>query len=387
MGAATQLEPEDETERLKRENRELRARLVDMETMLTMLPVPIAISEDPEALKVEANPALAALLGVDTDKNVSLSGPTADQLPFRLLRNGKPIAPEDLPLQRAALTRKEVQDEFEVVREDGIRYHLFGSMKPLFDEIGKLRRVFGAFIDITERKRTETSLRQSMEALQKANDELQQFAYAASHDLQEPLRSIASYTQLLERRYGGDPNASEYTAFIVEGVNRMNLLIRDLLAYSRVGMAADLKRSSVNLNHSLQWALLNLDRSIQEKKATVTHDELPEVVASDSQMVQVLQNLIGNSLKYQSDLPPLIHVGAEETEDEVIVSVRDNGIGIDPQYAKQIFGVFKRLHGRDIPGTGIGLAICRKIVENHGGRIWVESDGSNGSTFYFTLPR
>ena len=386
MGTATRVE-EEETERLKRENRELRARLADLENILTMLPVPIAISDDPAGVQVEANPALAAILGVDTDKNISTSGSEADKLPFRLLRNGKRIALEDLPFQRAVIAGKEVQDEFEVVREDGIRYHLYGSAKPLFDELGNLRRVFGAFIDISERKRTENALEQSMDALRKANEELQQFAYAASHDLQEPLRTIASYTQLLERRYGGDPNASEYTAFIVEGVTRMNLLISDLLTYSRIGAAADLKRTPLELGNALQWALLNLDRSIQEKKATVTRGDLPEVLGSESHMVQLFQNLIGNSLKYQSDLPPLIHVDSEEDENEITVSVRDNGIGIDPQYAKQIFGVFKRLHGREIPGTGIGLAICRKIIENHGGRIWVESDGRNGSTFIFTLPR
>jgi two-component system, chemotaxis family, sensor kinase Cph1 len=140
------------------------------------------------------------------------------------------------------------------------------------------------------------------------------------------------------------------------------------------------------MNLALQWAMLNLDRSIREHKATVTQDNLPEVIADETQMVQLFQNLIGNSIKYRSDLPPLIHVGAEEAADECVFSVRDNGVGIDPKFARQIFGVFKRLHGRDVPGTGIGLAICRKIVENHGGRIWVESDGRNGSCFKIALP-
>jgi light-regulated signal transduction histidine kinase (bacteriophytochrome) len=225
-----------------------------------------------------------------------------------------------------------------------------------------------------------------MEALSKANAELQQFTYAASHDLQEPLRTMSSYAQLLERRYAADKDASEYTAFIVEGVSRMRALVSDLLTYSRVGAAADLKSSSFPLGHALQWAILNLGHSLREQQATLTFDELPEVIANESQMTQLFQNLVSNSLKYKGKLPPLIHVTAEEDREEYVISVRDNGEGIKPEYADHIFGVFKRLHGRDVTGTGIGLAICRKIIENHGGRIWVESDGKNGSNFRFTLP-
>jgi PAS domain S-box-containing protein len=377
----------DEIQRLRQENRELRRRLADLETIITMLPVPIAMSADAEATDIEVNPAFAALLGVDTDVNVSTTGSDAEKLPFHFLRIGTPADQDDLPLRRAGRTGQEVHDELEIVRDDGVRYHIYGTAKPLFDELGNVRRTFGAFVEISDRKRAERALQQSIEALSKANEELQQFAYAASHDLQEPLRTIASFTQLLERRYSGDKEASEFTALIVEGVNRMNVLISDLLKYSRVGVAAGLRRTPLELGNALQWALLNLDRSIREHGASVTQDGLPEVVANESQMVQLFQNLISNSLKYKSSLPPLIQVGAEEMEDEWIISVRDNGIGIEPQYSQRIFGVFKRLHGRDVPGTGIGLAIARKIVENHGGRIWVESDGKHGSNFRFTLPK
>jgi PAS domain S-box-containing protein len=376
-----------EIERLKRENQDLRARLTDLETIFMRMPVPIAMSQDADSNDIEVNPAFAGLLGVDTDVNISATGPQAEKLPYRLLRNGKLIDPDDLPLRKAGRLHREIHDEIEIVRDDGIRYHIYGSAKPLFDEEGSVRRTFGAFVDVTDRKRAERALQQSMEQLFKANEELQQFAYAASHDLQEPLRTIASFTQLLERRYSKDKDASDYTALIVEGVSRMNVLIRDLLQYSRLGSAAELKRTPLELGNALQWALLNLDHSIREKKATVTHESLPEVIADESQMVQLFQNLIGNSLKYKTDLPPLIHVGVEEEEDDWVVSVRDNGIGIEPEYKDKIFGVFKRLHGRDVPGTGIGLAICRKIVENHGGRIWVESDGKDGSNFRFTLPK
>jgi signal transduction histidine kinase len=378
---------EDENERLKRENAELKARLADLSSIVTMLPVPIAISTDATADEIEPNPAFAALLGVETDFNIAETGPRAKELPYYLCRNGKRVDAQDLPLRKAGTLGQEVHDELEIVRDDGIRYDIYGNAKPLFDDSGNVRRVFAAFVDVTDRKRAERSLYQSMEALRKANEELQQFAYAASHDLQEPLRTISSYAQLLERRYGGDKEASEYTAFIVEGVSRMNTLISDLLTYSRVGAASELKRTPVELSHALQWALLNLDHSVREHKATVTHDDLPEVIANESQITQLFQNILSNALKYKSSLPPLVHIAAEDSGDEWIVSVRDNGIGIKPEYANHIFGVFKRLHGRDVPGTGIGLAICRKIVENHGGRMWVESDGKNGSNFRFTLPK
>jgi PAS domain S-box-containing protein len=378
---------EGENERLKRENAELRARLADLSSIVTMLPVPIAISGDARADEIEANPALAALLGVETDHNIAETGPNAKDLPYHIVRDGKRVDAQDMPLRKAGRLGQEIHDELEIVRDDGIRYDIYGNAKPLFDENGNVRRVVAAFVDVTDRKLAERSLHQSMEALRKANDELQQFAYAASHDLQEPLRTISSYAQLLERRYGGEKEASEYTAFIVEAVSRMNTLISDLLTYSRVGAASALKRAPFELSNALQWALLNLDRSIHEYKATVTHDDLPEVIANESQMTQLFQNLLSNSLKYKSSLPPLIHVAAEDSGDEWLVSVRDNGVGIKPEYANHVFGVFKRLHGRDVPGTGIGLAICRKIVENHGGRIWVKSDGKNGSDFRFTIPK
>ncbi|MGA8597081.1 MAG: ATP-binding protein [Bryobacteraceae bacterium] len=377
----------DENERLKRENAELKARLADLSSIVTLLPVPIAISADAKANEIEANPAFAALLGVETDFNIAETGSSATDLPFHICRDGKRVDAQDLPIRKAGRLGQEIHDELEIVRDDGIRYDIYGTAKPLFDEHGNVRRVVGAFVDVTDRKRAERALYQSVEALRKANEELQQFAYAASHDLQEPLRTISSYAQLLERRYGGDKEASEYTAFIVEGVSRMNTLISDLLTYSRVGPASELKRAPFELANALQWALLNLDHSFRERNATATRDELPEVIANESQMTQLFQNLLSNSLKYRSSLPPLIHVAAEDSGDEWIISVRDNGVGIKPEYANHVFGVFKRLHGRDVPGTGIGLAICRKIVENHGGRIWVESDGKNGSDFRFTLPK
>jgi PAS domain S-box-containing protein len=378
--------PLNEIDRLRQENSELRARLADLETIVMRTPAPIAISEDPESNHIEVNPAFAALLGIDSDQNASLTQESAGELPFQVYRNGKRVKGSELPQQRAYRAGREVYDELEIVRDDGVRYFIYGSAKPLFDAEGRVRRTFSAFVDITQRKRAEKALEESMQALRNANEELQQFAYAASHDLQEPLRSIGSYAQLLQRRYAEDAEASEYAGFMVDGVARMNTLIHDLLVYSRVG-SGTLRRRPVDLGNALQWALLNIEPSIKEYRATVTYDRLPKLIVDEGQMSQLFQNLIGNSLKYRSELPLSVHVSADEAEDEWTLTVRDNGIGIEPRFQQHIFGVFKRLHGREVPGTGMGLAICRRIVESHGGRIWVESDGKNGSAFRFALPK
>jgi two-component system, chemotaxis family, sensor kinase Cph1 len=217
---------------------------------------------------------------------------------------------------------------------------------------------------------------------------LQQFAYIASHDLQEPLRMVANFTQLLADRYGDklDRDAKDFIGYAVEGAIRMQTLLLDLLALSRVGTRGQ-DFEAVRLDEPLGSALENLRFAIQEAGATVSHDDLPAVMADSSQIVQVFQNLIGNAVKFRSAEPPRVHVSAVRTGDEWTFSVRDNGIGFEPQYAERIFSAFQRLHTRDeYPGTGIGLAICKKIVERHHGRIWAESKPGSGSTFDFTIP-
>ena len=251
------------------------------------------------------------------------------------------------------------------------------------------QRAFTAIVrDITQRKRAEEKLAQTLVDLERSNKELQQFANVASHDLQEPLRMVASYTQLLEKRYKGrlDSDADDFIQFAVDGATRMQKLINDLLSYSRVG-ARTTPFEPTDCHSVLQEAIANLDITIRENDATITHDELPTVLGDPAQMRQLFQNLIGNAIKFRSEQASGVHVSAEEKENEWVFFVRDNGIGIDPQYHDRIFVLFQRLHSQgDHPGTGIGLAICRKIVERHGGRIWVESEFGKGSTFYFTMP-
>jgi PAS domain S-box-containing protein len=247
--------------------------------------------------------------------------------------------------------------------------------------------VTAAIRDISVRKQAEKLLARKVDELKRSNEELEQFAYIASHDLQEPLRMVASYTQLLSRRYKGklDSDADEFIAFAVDGANRMQRLIQDLLAYSRVGTKgrAPLEISS---DDALEQALVNLRSAIRDSAALVTHDPLPLVLADETQLVQLFQNLIGNAIKYQAPGVPRVHVSAAKQDSGWTFSVSDNGLGIAPQYFDRIFGMFQRLHKRDeFAGTGIGLAICKKIVERHGGSITVESQPGKGSTFRFAL--
>jgi PAS domain S-box-containing protein len=272
-------------------------------------------------------------------------------------------------------------------RKDGSRFPIEIMLSPLESAEGIL--VTAAIRDITERKRSEEHLVKTVGELKRSNDELQQFAYVASHDLQEPLRIVASYTELLARRYHGrlDSDADEFIAFAVDGCNRMQGLIKDLLAYSRTGTSGKALRK-ISGEGALSEALANLRAAVEQSGAAVTHGSLPTITTDGTQLAQVFQNLVGNAIKYRRAEDLRIHVSAiKNGGNEWIFSVRDNGLGIDPQYFKRIFILFQRLHGRDeFAGTGIGLAVCRKIVERLGGRIWVESQPGKGSTFYFSLP-
>ena len=239
-----------------------------------------------------------------------------------------------------------------------------------------------------ERRRGQEELRRSVEELARSNAELEQFAYVVSHDLQEPLRMVASYVQLLEERYKGqlDSNAHEFIAYAVDGATRMKRMITDLLTYSRAGKNGK-ETVEVACEAALGQACADLRASITEAAAEISHSPLPTVLGDADQLTHLFQNLIGNAIKFRSQAPPRVHVSAELNGQEWVFSVCDNGIGVDPQFADRIFLVFQRLHAReDYPGTGIGLAIARKIVERQGGRIWVESEPEKGATFHFTVP-
>jgi signal transduction histidine kinase len=238
----------------------------------------------------------------------------------------------------------------------------------------------------------ETKLREdhkhSQEELARSNQDLEQFAYVASHDLQEPLRMVATFTQLLAERYRGklDADADKYIHYAVDGALRMQKLVQDLLAFSRVGRQGE-ARVSIDCNAALKAGLVNLEAAIHESGAVVEHAQLPVVIADGFQLVQVFQNLIGNAIKFRSSEPPLIRVSAQLQGKEWLFSVADNGIGIAAEQTENVFVIFRRLHTHtEYPGNGIGLSICKKIIEQHGGRIWVESQPGHGSTFQFTLP-
>lgn len=242
-------------------------------------------------------------------------------------------------------------------------------------------------IALTQAQLLEQEVSQRQE-LARSNTELQQFAYIASHDLQEPLRMVISYLQLIERRYADklDADAHDFIKYAVDGANRMRMLISDLLTYSRIGTRGRTFQP-VDCTEVVERAIANLKVAIDESHAVITFKDLPTLEVDPTQLTQLFQNLISNAIKFRADAPPLVQISAQRQESEWLLSVQDQGIGLDPEYADRIFVIFQRLHNRvEYPGTGIGLAVCRKIVERHGGKIWVQSEPGKGATFYFTLP-
>ncbi len=282
---------------------------------------------------------------------------------------------------------------FSLLLEHGFRHaqqRLLNHQRNLRDSESRYRQAYEQLnTQMEERKRAEQALRKKTEELARSNRELEQFAYVASHDLQEPLRMVTNYVQLLARRYKGklDSDADEFIGFAEGGATRMWHLINALLTYSRVETEGK-KPQPADCEIALRQSLDNLKVTIEENGALVTHDALPTVMADAPQLTQLFQNLIENAIKFHRDEPPRVHVSASQNGGGWIFLVRDNGIGIAPEYTRRIFTIFQRLHSREkYAGTGIGLAICQKIVERHGGRIWVESHPGQGATFYFTLPK
>ena len=309
-------------------------------------------------------------------------------------RNISLLIPENYPDDTSLMLeniRKDVKvfnHETKRLTKDGKIIDVSITVSPIINSDGLIIGASTIARDISHRKMMEDELQETLIKLKRSNSELEQFAYVASHDLQEPLRMISSFLQLLQMRYSGqlDSDADEFINFAVDGAKRMQELIQDLLAYSRVTTKGN-EFKDIKMEEALEQALMNLKISIEENNAIITHDSLPIISADYSQMIQLLQNLIGNSIKYRSDKTPKIHISAQEKDNQWIFSVEDNGIGIDSQYSDQVFQIFKRLHTNDeYKGTGIGLAITKRIIERHSGRIWVESELGKGSKFYFTIP-
>ncbi len=313
-----------------------------------------------------------------------------------------PDCSNEVPQLLDRIRRGERLEHYETIRirKDGRPVTVSMTLSPIKDASGQ---IVGASIiarDITERRRAEQELNQYREHLEelvaqrtdelaRSNKDLEQFAYVASHDLQEPLRMVAGYLELLRDRYQGrlDDKADKYIGYAVDGAERMSVLIRDLLAYSRVNTRGE-QLQPVNAQEALDFALRNLRSAVEDSKATITHDPLPVVRADRTQLAQVFQNLVGNAIKFRCpDRPPRIHISAGQDHGQRLFAVQDNGIGFKEEYKEKLFLIFQRLHSRGkYPGTGIGLAICKRIVERHGGRIWAAGEPDKGSIFYFTIP-
>ena len=375
VSTSRRLEREIEQRKKAEEERALRDRSINSATNGIL----IADARQPDMPTVYCNAAFEKITGYAAEEVLGRN--------CRFLQGTDHQQPGLDAIRQAVQEGTEAKAELRNYRKDGNPFWNELYIAPVKDQQGKLTHFIGIQTDITQRKHQEIELANKTRELAQSNAELQQFAYVASHDLQEPLRMVASYTQLLGKRYRGklDQDADEFIGYAVDGATRMQRLIRDLLEYSRVG-AERQSFEETDCELVFQQAMQNLSASVLERHAEVTHDPLPIVQANPTHLTQVFQNLIGNALKFQGDAPPKIHVGAKALPDGWEFSVRDNGVGIPADQLNRIFSIFQRLHGQgEYPGTGIGLAICKRIVEKYGGKIWAESEPGKGSTFYFTL--
>lgn len=298
---------------------------------------------------------------------------------------------DEIPQILARIARGERVENYKTNRrtKDGRVLTVSLTVSPILDASGAIVGASKIARDITELERHRKALEDANAALLRSNLDLQQFAYSASHDLREPLRMVSTYAAMLQRKFSVElgQTGDEYVRYIVEGASRMQRLMEDLLAFTRASVMEQSEPGELDSNVALDLALENLDSAIRESGAVIARGSLPVVRMHQFQLQQVFQNLIGNAIRYRSEQPLQIHIAAEGSGKDWLFCIQDNGIGIDPQYKEQVFGMFKRLHSAaDYPGTGMGLAICQRIVERAGGRIWVESQLGRGSTFFFTIP-
>jgi len=324
---------------------------------------------------VQVNDALVRILGFTHDEMVG-----SDALAL--------VHADNRDVARAALMAGQpLPRELRLVRKDGSEVDVEVRSKPFAH--GKRARRLVTIEDVSERKQRAAELRRTNEALERSNLDLQRFAYIASHDLQTPLRGIASFVELLQSTYGEalDAQGKDWLARTSQSANHLQTLIRDLLEYSRVD-AQSHAFELVSMRDALDHASSLLDSAVRDANATITADDLPDVIGDRSQLVQLLMNLVGNAIKYRGTEPPRVQVVAQSRDVDWLFEIRDNGIGIDPRHQQQVFEIFKRLHDqKQYPGTGIGLAICRRVVDRHGGKIWVESQPGEGSAFFFTIAK
>ncbi len=365
--------------RLSEERNRLRA-------ILDTLPVGVAICDSKGRLD-EANEQMDTIWG----GKFTIARNPAEFQSYKGFRpdSGARLRLEEWPLARSVQREETVTGEtIDIERADGTRGTLLISSAPIRDNEGRISAAVMVAVDVTEERAIERELAMKAEDLVRSNKELQQFAYVASHDLKEPLRMVTTYVQLLQRRYGSvlDDQAKEYIGFAVEGSKRMYSLVDDLLTYSRVETSVQ-PFSTVDMDQVMGTALKDLKEAIDASGGEVRFGGLPEVHADHQQMVQLMENLIGNAIKFRRDETPSVLVSVKLSGNEWVFSVKDNGIGIAKEYSGKVFQMFQRLHAREtFPGTGIGLAICKKVVERHGGKIWFDSEVGVGTTFYFTLP-